>query len=339
MNPSYNNGNGSNAGGQPGGIFSRSDSGASAGATPGTKPGVIASGPDSADAPVNTPVAMPSKPMSLGDSGRSRISSLLGKRKMGGKSSSSAAPAAAPIMIGGNDAGGAGKSKKGLVIGAVIVIVIMIVVLVVVMMMGGGKKGSSSPASVTSTQMAKYMLFGDINSNKSFSEATVDNAEFMKVAQDGTYSEQQEFFGKAKEYINSKELKEAVIVLEELAGTGYAGALWINYLENGASSINEQLEKNNEIDVDEKYKSALTANQVLITESGKLFKEYSSASCIKDKEANDECINALVEKDGPVKTLHNTVTSSKIRVRKKVREIADDIFEKVKKIGEGTNGN
>lgn len=303
MNPSYNSGS--------------SDSGVN---TPGVKPGVIASGPDPADAPAPQPLSTPSPTMTP----RKNL-----RLPTGGRSGSIP-------TIGGSSRGG---SKKGLIIGALVAIVVLIVVLVVVLLMGGGKKGGSSPASVTSTQMAKYMLFGDINSNKSFSEATVDNAEFMKVAQDGTYSKQQEFFAKAKEYINSKELKEAVIVLEELAGTGYAGALWINYLENGASSINEQLEKNNGIDVDEKYKSALTANQVLITESGKLFKEYSSASCIKDKEANNECINALVEKDGPVKTLHNTVTSSKIKVRKKVREIADDIFEKVKKIGEGTNDN
>lgn len=145
MNPSYNNG-GTNAGGQQ---------------TPGVKPGVIASGPDPEDAPT-IPVGAPNKPMSLGGSGRSRVSSLLGKVK-----SPKPAPSQ-PIQFGGG--GGEKKSKKGLIIGALAIVVILIVVLVVVMMMGGGKKGGSGDTASGGDydnflRYANYMISGNENTN------------------------------------------------------------------------------------------------------------------------------------------------------------------------------
>lgn len=179
MNPSYSNG-GTNAGGQQ---------------TPGVKPGVIASGPDPADVPVNKPVAMPSKPMSLGDSsGRSRVSSILGKIK---DSKSASQPALPPVQL--SNAGGAKRSKKGLVIGGLAAIVILIVVLVVVMLMGGGKKatnGTTGDGSHDSfLKYANYLLTGKENTNElgSFDDSK-DYTVMQKFAEKDTA-----FFDKAQE--------------------------------------------------------------------------------------------------------------------------------------------
>ena len=153
MNPSYNNGSGSNAGGQPGNI------GTGNLGTPGTKPGVIASGPDPADAPVNTPVATPTTPMSLGDSGRSRISSLLGKRKMNTSGAThSAAPSAAPIMLAGADGEERSSKKKFLVVGALAFAVILIVVLAVVALMGKG--GGNGGVGSSFNELINYVTSG-----------------------------------------------------------------------------------------------------------------------------------------------------------------------------------
>ena len=165
MNPSYNNGNGSGAGGQPngsdaaggvsggvgtgvsGGIFSRNESGGGmtgapgAAGVPGAKPGVIASGPDPADMPDEKPAGL-----------------SLGSNRHLFRRPRAQAPRNFVMNVGGGAGTGMGAGagrksggpKKGLIIGGLAVVVILIVALVVGMMLGGEGNGNTDTASLAS---------------------------------------------------------------------------------------------------------------------------------------------------------------------------------------------
>lgn len=143
MDPSYNNGNGSNAGGQtdqPGGIFSRNESGGTTGVSgaagvPGAKPGVIASGPDPADMPDEKPAGL-----------------SLGSNRHLFRRPRAQAPRNFVMNVGGGAGAGMGAGagrksggpKKGLIIGGLAVVVILIVALVVGMMLSQNKNGNNN---------------------------------------------------------------------------------------------------------------------------------------------------------------------------------------------------
>ena len=142
MNPSYNNGNGSNVGGQtgqPGGIFSRNEStGGTTGASgaagvPGAKPGVIASGPDPADMPDEKPAGL-----------------SLGSNRHLFRRPRAQAPRNFVMNVGGGAGAGMGAGrksggpKKGLIIGGLAVVVILIMALVVGMMLSQNRNGNNN---------------------------------------------------------------------------------------------------------------------------------------------------------------------------------------------------
>jgi hypothetical protein len=175
MNPSYNNGNGSNAGGQtgqPGGIFSRNEStGGTTGASgaagvPGAKPGVIASGPD----PVNMPDEKPAG-LSLGSNRH-----LFRKPR-------AQAPRNFVMNVGGGAGAGMGAGagrksggpKKGLIIGGLAVVVVMVVVLVVFLVMRGGGGTSSTRTDVSFNDLINYITTGKESKSDIDSEYSITN--------------------------------------------------------------------------------------------------------------------------------------------------------------------
>lgn len=332
MNPSYNSGSGSNAGGQ-------NNIGA-----PGTKPGVIASGPDPEDAPA-TPISIPAASK---ESSRSKISSLLGKRKSsastGGSVISPMGPQ--PMQLSGNS----GKPKKGLIFGGLAVIVILIVALVIGMNVGkGGKSGNKVVNTSTAfNEMAKYMLFGDANDNKNIADVKVENSEFAVVAQNGDYKKQQSFFEKAKEYIVALKntttntdselakdvlnLEDEVVVLENLSLIAYTDILMSPYISDDKTT---QTQINDvEINSTDKYKGILELNKNLIADSKKLYQNFSSAGCFKDGELVVDCVNSLVDNNITVTKLQDAVSNSKKALRKYISSLCNSVYSNIKKISE-----
>lgn len=169
MDPSYNSGSGSNAGGQPGGSN-----------MPGAKPGVIASGPDTEDMPT-TPISIPT---ASEESSRSKISSLLGKRKpsVGASTSGSVVSPMGPrpMQLSGNS----GKSKKTIIFLGLAVVAILIVVLVVGMALSKGGNGGNnkntdgtsvaSPTTVREQFNAFYHYLTE-NNPKDIKDITVED--------------------------------------------------------------------------------------------------------------------------------------------------------------------
>lgn len=330
MNPSYNNGSGSNAGGQPGSI------GTGNLGTPGTKPGVIASGPDPADAPVNTPVATPTTPMSLGDSGRSRISSLLGKRKMNTSGAThSAAPSAAPIMLAGTNGEERSSKKKFLVIGALAFAVILIVVLAVVALMGkgGGNGGVGSSFNelinyVTSGQELKTDVNDDYDAMANYYFLnTWEDKDQKKQVYDTTKTLMDNFVAKYKDGENDalnklvKSTKEQFdfMYVVDLGDKVYYSTAMMAIIKNGDTKAKQNLMNRynfNDLGDNSYAKSfletygewidALIAQVKLYKDNGCVFNDVIDMECMANK--NDEALkNTLSEIGSNVASLSSVV--------------------------------
>lgn len=148
MNPSYNNGSSSGAGG--------------ASNIPGVKPGVIASGPDPVDVPdmpsapgasaVSSASAAPKDPPAIEIASETPSGLSLGSKHLFKKPRMSTPKRNMIISTGGGfDTGSAGLNggpsrgpKKGLIIGGLLVVVLLIVGLVVGMNMMGNKGGNNA---------------------------------------------------------------------------------------------------------------------------------------------------------------------------------------------------
>lgn len=186
MDPSYDNGSGSNAGqaGSSGGVFSRSDN---TSATPGVKPGVIASGPDPADVPSASTLLKDPPAIEIASETTPGLS--LGSRHLfkkpragapkrnmiasGGDSSNIVTPSVSSSRASG---GGSRGSKKGLIIGGILIVLLVVGLIVGLVVMNGSRKGGNSNSSnVAFNNLINYVTSGTKSNVDVTSEYDVAN--------------------------------------------------------------------------------------------------------------------------------------------------------------------
>ena len=329
MNPSYNNGSGSNAG-QPGGvsgdsgmlgvsgvkpgvIASGSDTDSSA---PGVKPGVIASGPD---------VATPKDAPAIEIASETTPGLSLGSRHLFKKPRAGAPKRDMIVSVGG--AAGAvsdGTSrgpKKGLIIGGLVVIILLIVGLVVGMMvMNGGKKGGGDNGQTqTATgdyaqyyNYANYILDGEDNANVELGEYDASKKYAAIVAfNKGNI----EYFNRANElwkvFYELISNNESISEVSRLRGSAdYQNELmdfvvkYINtkdykeedlfelYVRNGFDGANSIVDKDYADLLETTYefgKDYAAAKLKSIKTSLSLYDKYNSLGCIKNEKIDGTC--------------------------------------------------
>ena len=180
MNPSYNSGGASDAGG--------------ASNIPGVKPGIIASGPEPADTPNastpntgTTPGVIASGPEPEVEP--RPIDTPAGLSMNSSRMPSGGRPLNMPVNndIVLNTGDTSKKPNRGILIGGIVAVVVLAIVAVVVgVMMGSGNNGGSTVTVVDETtalnNFTNYMLFGDINSDKSINSVNFEDARFMEVS-------------------------------------------------------------------------------------------------------------------------------------------------------------
>lgn len=334
MNPSYNSGSGSNAGGQNNvGV-------------PGTKPGVIASGPDPEDTPISIPTA--SK-----ESSRSKISSMLGRRKPSVNNRVLTSIDPQPMQLSANS----GKPKKGLIFGGLAVIVILIIALVVGMTMG--KNNNSGGGKVVSAEVAfneasKFILFGDINSDKNINEVKIDDTAILSIAQEAVYEEQQKFFNDAKQYVDTlkksiknnqdvsdavSDLEKSVFILGKISTILDNNSLLLNYAKEGKPAIQKQIDEIRQMDCGEDG-FCVTVSQLetdFLTKTEELYQKFVAGKCVKDEEIDASCVEGIIDNDESNRKLQNNVVLLRTSLRKYIPALSERAVFSIKTIGEELN--
>ena len=328
MDPSYDS-SGQNATGNSG--------------IPGAKPGVIASGPDTPSAEV------PVLDVGTDAQNPNGIFAGLSRRPTGGRpvgNRMNSGPITPQPIDKVTSGGGQRQSRRGLLIAGIALIGVALIagVVALLVMRGGNSNGNTDGISVKDaySDVAKYMYFGDVNSETAFSEVTLDTAKFASIATVGNYDEETAFFDNLRQYIGILEnaivnnstlldevvdLKDALIMLEILSKIAYANTLWPNYLENGKSAIQEYLDGVNSVSTDDEfYLAMLEMERLLIEKTGELYQVYSQRGCITNKTANDECINAVVTGDENAKTLQREMYNLRYNICQYIPTLTRTIF-------------
>jgi hypothetical protein len=139
---------------------------------------------------------------------------------------------------------------------------------------------------------------------------------------------------------NISELDNAITILDELSSVAYTNMLIDNYLTDSDKSIQEQIKKIEELELNgmENYDIMLNADKNYVSEFGKLYQKFSSGGCIKDGVLDVDCINLAVEKDNTVSDLQESTNSARIVVRKYVDKLFNVIILKINTIGKEING-
>lgn len=297
---------------------------------PGVKPGIIASGPDTPEpeVPVLNVGVDPQNPNGI-------FKKLT--RKPTDNRPITPQPMDQIVLDGG---GGPQKTKRGLLVAGIALIgVALIAGIVALIVMNSGGDTSVKDAY---NNVARYMYFGDVNNETAFSEVTLDNAEYIDVATTGNRETENEFFDNLEQYLNAlatavnsnqtlsekvANLDDMVVMLRTLSEIAYANTLWPDYLENGKSAIQAYSDKVEAIEMeDESYTSILEMEKILVDKTGELYQIYTNNGCIKNKVADDECVNTVLTENESAKKIQSAMYNLRYNICQYINTLSRTIF-------------
>lgn len=302
---------------------------------PGAKPGVIASGPDAPDIPGVT---------------------LESENPNGVLSKISRKPSNSGSVVVDGGGGPKRSNRKGLVfVGVALIGIALIAGIVAVMLMGkgggnnGGVGGEVKTLREAFSNVANYLLAGDVNIAANLDEANIDNAAFVEIAKTASYEEQNAYFDTANNHIatlrnfasgnddlidNIASLEKLLSAIKDVSAVSYTNILADKYMEDMKSGIKDYQQETNISSEDSYIANAMTTRKSLITKIGELYNSYYGNSCIRDKNFDDTCIDQLLVDNTEILNEFNGVTDLKLKLRKNDETLFNTTLVKLKSISE-----
>lgn len=311
MDPSYNNGGISGAGGTAN--------------TPGVKPGVIASG-------------------SVDESANSSAGGLMGAPVSRPKST----PASGDIMLSGSN--NSKRSNKGLLIaGAILIVIALVSATLAVVLMNGGRGGESSEVVTVDSATAlnnvtRFMLFGNTEASGDISNVKQNDATYNKAAMLWGYEEQKEYFNTLTKYtkelslaMKNNEMAEIannlntnVTLFGKMAEIAYTDVLYNIYINDGSTSVQDYLAEFAALEISDDVSIDIASmSGELGAVAIQLYSEYQSKGCIVDGEVDSDCATNITEADSNIMNLTSEFSKLRLKIRKEVNVLSGILFSDI----------